>query len=108
MSFAPDVFDDFQYACDLAMSYDGDRIVCVDADWELVDALHVAYAFMAGMLHAIKAYPNDNQRQVDYALAASTLALPSASSLLQAAARPVEKLSISASTSAFTSLALRS
>ena len=48
MSFAPDVFDDFQYACDLAMSYDGDRIVCVDADWELVDALHVAYAFMAG------------------------------------------------------------
>ena len=39
----------------------------------VVDPSGVGDAFMAGMLHAIKAYPNDNQRQVDYALAASTL-----------------------------------
>ena len=39
----------------------------------VVDPSGVGDAFMAGLLHAVTAYPNDDQRQVDYALAASTL-----------------------------------
>lgn len=44
MSFVPGLLDDFEYACDLAMSLDGDgRVVCVDAEWDLVDAEHISY-----------------------------------------------------------------
>ena len=39
----------------------------------VVDPSGVGDAFMAGLLHAVTAYPHDNQLQVDYALAASTL-----------------------------------
>ena len=39
----------------------------------VVDPSGVGDAFMAGLLHAVTAYPDDNQLQVDYALAASTL-----------------------------------
>jgi len=39
----------------------------------VVDPSGVGDAFMAGLLHAVTAYPHDNQMQVDYALAASTL-----------------------------------
>ena len=39
----------------------------------VVDPSGVGDAFMAGLLHAVTAYPNNNQLQVDYALAASTL-----------------------------------
>ena len=39
----------------------------------VVDPSGVGDAFMAGLLHAIHAYTNDSQRQVNYALAASTL-----------------------------------
>ena len=39
----------------------------------VVDPSGVGDAFMAGMLHAIHAYPADAQRQLDYSLAASTL-----------------------------------
>ena len=39
----------------------------------VVDPSGVGDAFMAGLLHAIIAYPADDQQQVDYALAASTL-----------------------------------
>ena len=39
----------------------------------VVDPSGVGDAFMAGMLHSVNAFPGDNQRQLDYALAASTL-----------------------------------
>jgi len=39
----------------------------------VVDPSGVGDAFMGGLLHAVKAFPDDNQRQLEYALAASTL-----------------------------------
>ena len=39
----------------------------------VVDPSGVGDAFMAGLLHAIHTFPDDNQRQLDYSLAASTL-----------------------------------
>lgn len=39
----------------------------------VVDPSGVGDAFMAGMLHAVQAFPNDDQSQLNYSLAASTL-----------------------------------
>ena len=39
----------------------------------VVDPSGVGDAFMAGLLHAVEAFPGDDQRQLNYALAASTL-----------------------------------
>jgi 2-dehydro-3-deoxygluconokinase len=39
----------------------------------VVDPSGVGDAFMAGLLHSVYACPDDNQLQLDYALAASTL-----------------------------------
>ncbi len=39
----------------------------------VVDASGVGDAFMAGMLHALQAYPDNSQKQLNYSLAASTL-----------------------------------
>ena len=40
---------------------------------DMVDPMGVGDAFAAGQIHAMLAYPDDNQRILDYALAASTL-----------------------------------
>jgi 2-dehydro-3-deoxygluconokinase len=39
----------------------------------VVDPSGVGDAFMAGLLHAVEAFPDDNNYQLNYALAASTL-----------------------------------
>ena len=40
---------------------------------DVIDPVGVGDAFMAGMLHAIQAFPGDEQRVLNYALAASTV-----------------------------------
>ncbi len=40
---------------------------------DVVDPVGVGDAFMAGLLHAVKAFPNDKQLQLNYSLAASAL-----------------------------------
>ena len=40
---------------------------------DMVDPMGVGDAFAAGQIHAMLAYPDDNQRILDYALATSTL-----------------------------------
>ncbi len=40
---------------------------------DVVDPMGVGDAFMGGLLHAIRLFPDDRQQQLDYSLAASTL-----------------------------------
>ena len=39
----------------------------------IVDSMGVGDAFMAGLLHTMRVYPNDEQKQLDYSLAAAAL-----------------------------------
>ena len=45
----------------------------IDDIHDIVDAMGVGDAFTAGQLHALRAFPGDNQRVLDFALAAATL-----------------------------------
>ena len=40
---------------------------------DVIDPVGVGDAFMAGLLHAVRAYPKDDQMQLNYSLAASAL-----------------------------------
>jgi len=40
---------------------------------DVVDPVGVGDAFMGGWLHAIKLFPDDRQKQLNYSLAAATL-----------------------------------
>ena len=40
---------------------------------DVIDPVGVGDAFMAGFLHAIKEFPDDKQRQLEYSLAAAAL-----------------------------------
>ncbi len=45
----------------------------IDDIHDIVDAMGVGDAFTAGQLHALRAFPGDDQRVLDFALAAATL-----------------------------------
>ena len=45
----------------------------IDDIHDIVDAMGVGDAFMAGQLHSLLTWPGDDQRLLDYALAAATL-----------------------------------